>query len=165
MIMLMVFCIGLAWADAPAPVLAADQAVLAAPTVEAVVQPVVAETDTGPPVEVQSDADEPIRVKSVGVTLGDDSLSLTYINDGKDYGLAFGAPLWRREALHSDGLLIFEPQDKEQLAAGWCVGYDFQLSKQLTLTPLVGVLTDITKGYDGRETQPFYGLGLNLKYH
>jgi hypothetical protein len=108
----------------------------------------------------------PPKPTSVGFTVSKDAVSVTYINDGKNYGLSVGAPIWKQGLLHSDALLIFEPTDKSQLAAGWAVGYDIKLKagKDVTFTPLVGVLTDITKGYDGRDTRAFYGFSVSIKF-
>jgi hypothetical protein len=107
--------------------------------------------------------------RSFGYQVVANGVRATYILDKHDYGVAIGAPMWNGASygfpqVHCDALGIFKPSDDTQLAAGFAVGCDFQPVKNtgLTISPLVGILTDITVGAYGRQTLPFVGLSVKL---
>lgn len=109
-------------------------------------------------------ADESATVEpsSIGIVESPDGVQVTWIDDGKNYGIALGKELRRDKNLAISGLGIFQPEDDRQLALGFSLGYDIKLGEMLTITPLVGGLTDITSGYDGRQTRGFYGLKVKV---
>ena len=111
------------------------------------------------------------QYKSMGIQPVADGIRITYVADQKSYGVALGAPIWNGSQygfpqLHSDALAIIRPGDNTQLAAGFAVGYDLHPipNNPLVLSPLVGVLTDVSASTYGRKTLPFVGISIKLTY-
>jgi len=121
----------------------------------------VAQADTGD-TEVSSIP----KPKSTGFSFGPNGVSLTYLHDGDNYGLAAGAEIGRKDKMVAQGWLVFEPVNKSQVGLGATLGYDITLVKDtLILTPLVGVMQPVTEGLDGKMNGKFvYGGSLTARF-
>jgi len=105
------------------------------------------------------------KPKSSGLSFGPNGVSVTYLHDGENYGLAAGAELGRKDRVVAQGWIVFEPVNKSQVGLGATIGYDFPIGDVLTLTPLVGVLQPITEGLDGTINGKFvFGGSATFKF-
>lgn len=128
-------------------------------------------------------ADDSISARSVGAAIGAEGAMLTYIHDGRDYGLAFGKELGKSDRWTTSAWIVFQPEDGRQIATALSVGYEVRASEivegvagliglgiraraldKLTVTPLAGVLTDVTAGYNGHETRVFWGMSAKIRF-
>ncbi len=105
------------------------------------------------------------KPKSSGLSFGPNGISVTYLNDGDNYGLAAGTELGRKDRVVAQGWIVFEPVNKNQVGLGATIGYDIPIGDVLTLTPLVGVLQPVTEGLDGTLNGKFvYGGSASFKF-
>lgn len=146
-------CATMVWADTPKP------EATPAPTVAASVAP--ASTKVASDTQVSTIP----KPKSTGFSFGPNGVSITYLHDNHDYGLAAGAEIGRKNKLVAQGWVVFEPTNKSQIGLAVTMGYDIGLSKDVTLTPLVGVMQPVTEGLDGTANGKFvYGGSLAFKF-
>lgn len=130
-------------------------------------------------------ADDEIAPKSAGFSYSEQGLSMTYLADGENYGLAYGKAIARDGPLHLDLWGVFQPEDNQQIAVAATAGYDVTLAQlakfvgklfgtdvtwaegeKVTLTPLLGFETDLTPALDGsKATQVVYGGSLTVKFN
>ena len=106
----------------------------------------------------------PPKPKSVGFTFGPDGIQVIYLNDGKNYGLAFGGEVYRQGRLSVKALIAIEPTNNAQFGLGPYLGYDIPW-KKLTITPLYGLNIPITAGANGnRSLRGMLGVAATIKF-
>lgn len=105
-----------------------------------------------------------VQPQSVGYEIGKADATLIYVHDGLNYGISLGANIGRKDNWHSDALLIYKPDSNEQFSVGACLGYDFVLSPNFTVSPLVGFSVDVSEGTHGKTTRGLYGGSLKITF-
>lgn len=105
-------------------------------------------------------------VKSSYIGVGASGIRVAYILDRQNYAVSVGTTFFSIGNLNAQYMTIISPENNSQLAAGFALGYDYApfKGKAIAISPLIGLMTNLTAGYNGNigACRPFIGFSLRL---